>query len=131
MRRLTLSVVLVLAVSTVLFGCKKSPGDQLLAHLDALVGVLEENKGDAAKAGEAIEAWMKAHEAELAALAGEMKREFEGITDLADLSKKAQPFLEASQKIQARVAKLTQEAPEVMSHPRVIEALASLNPVAP
>ena len=128
MKKFTLCVVLLVVGSVFAFGCKKAPEDQMLGHMDKIIGLLEANKEDPAKAAEAITAYAKDNEAGLKALMEELAKAGADMSP-EDQKKRGEAMKEKMGPLMARIATLQKDHSDLFSNPKVLEAMTALGPM--
>ena len=107
-------------------GCASRPEEQLVAHLDQMVTALEQNKDDALKAAEALEAYVATHKGEIEALARDLA-ERRATLSREDLAALADQVLREVGPIMERTERLLAERPALATNERIRNALASVS----
>lgn len=124
MRKATVGIALS-ALLLVAAGCSNKPEIALARHLGEMVTLIEQNKEDAAKAAEAVEGYVTAHEAELKKLQQQLEEQRKTMSreELADL---ASEFLLEMGPIMERAARLMKENPMLGKSERLQKALDTI-----
>ncbi len=104
-------------------GCSRDPLPEAVAHLDAVVALLERHAQAPAAAARAVHGYAKAHEAELRALSARLAALKGSLrSDAAQLAEARWRLVP----VQARLTVLWQQRPALIESPEVQAALRAL-----
>ncbi|MFO0747909.1 MAG: hypothetical protein U1F43_19950 [Myxococcota bacterium] len=101
-----------------------TPVDKMVGHMEKLASILEDNKANPDKAGDAVAAYMKDNEASLKAAKDEAEKYMDTMKEGDKMDVDAMTkVMEKVAPIMERMEKLKKENPELMKNEKVHDAM--------